>query len=88
MPLEFKVQSGKKTVEIWLTNAEKDNEDLRDQLKLLYQKYKRQGYLVITFQSGNENLADLTGALLTTNRRRMAEQTTGRSNQQTVSLSM
>ena len=88
MPLEFKVQSGKKTVEIWLTNAEKDNEDLRDQLKLLYQKYKRQGYLVITFQSGNENLTDLTGALLTTNRRRMAEQTTGRSNQQTVSLSM
>lgn len=86
--MEFKVQSGKKTVEIWLTNAEKDNEDLRDQLKLLYQKYKRQGYLVITFQSGNENLADLTGALLTTNRRRMAEQTTGRSNQQTVSLSM
>ena len=86
--MEFKVQSGKKTVEIWLTNAEKDNEDLRDQLKLLYQKYKRQGYLVITFQSGNENLTDLTGALLTTNRRRMAEQTTGRSNQQTVSLSM
>lgn len=86
--MEFKVQDDSKIVEIWLTNAETDDEGLRKRLKPLYQTYKKQGYLVVTFQSGSENLADLTEALLTTNRRRMAEQTICRSDQQTASLSM
>lgn len=65
-----------------------DDEDLRKRLKLLYQKYKRQGYLMTTFQSGSENLTDLTGALLTANRRRMAEQMIYQSNQQTMRFAM
>ena len=72
--MEINIRDRDKLVEIWLTNAEKDDEDLQRRLRPLYQTCQKQGYLAAVFKSGNEGLTALTGTLLTSNRRRMANQ--------------
>lgn len=71
--MEIHVRDGSKLVEVWLTNSEKRNVELREQLKPLYQKYKEKDYLVAVFESGEQDLTELTSGLLCDHRRRAAQ---------------
>lgn len=71
--MQMSVKEESKTVEIWLTRAERDDPVFRESLKPLYKKYREQKYLVAVFLSGDEDLYDLTRDLLLFNRRRSAE---------------
>ncbi len=63
--MEINVCEKKKVVEIWLANAEKDGTDLSN----LYARYSSRDYLVAVFESGEEDLVDLTAGLLIHNQR-------------------
>ena len=71
--MEITVRDDLELVEVWLTNEEKQNEALREKLKLLYREYKEKKYLVAVFQSGERDLADATSDLLCYNRKRLAQ---------------
>ena len=71
--MEINVRDEKQLVEIWLTNAEKNDRVLRESLKPIYDKYKKRKYLVAVFESGGKNLYQGTLDLLSYNRRRCAE---------------
>ena len=45
------VQDDEKYVEIWLTNAESQDTDLRESLKPLCKEYKQKKYRVVIFSS-------------------------------------
>ncbi len=60
-------------VTIWLTNAEKQDEQIQKRLKRIYESFKLTGYKVAVFYSGTENLADVTSDLICYNRKRIAE---------------
>lgn len=66
--MEINVCEKKKVVEIWLANAEKDGTDLSN----LYARYSSRGYLVAVFESGEEDLVDLTAGLLIHNQKKLA----------------
>lgn len=66
--MEITVNDGKKLVEVWLTNAEKNDSALRESLPHMYREYKRKGYLVAVFESGSSDLYDSTLSLLLHNR--------------------
>ncbi len=53
MHLEMNVRDDKKIVEIWLTNAEKNDPVLRESLKDVYAKYKAKKYSGGRFESGS-----------------------------------
>ena len=71
--MEMNVRDDKKIVEIWLTNAEKNDPVLRESLKDVYAKYKAKEYLVAVFESGSADLYQYTRDLLIYNRRRSAQ---------------
>ncbi len=71
--MEMNVRDDKKQVEIWLTNAEKNDLRIQTQLKDIYAEYKEKNYLVAVYQSGNRDLYESTLALLAYNKRRVAE---------------
>ena len=71
--MEMNVRDDKKIVEIWLTNAEKNDPVLRESLKDVYAKYKVKKYLVAVFESGSADLYQCTRDLLIYNRRRSAQ---------------
>ena len=71
--MEFHVKDESKLVEIWLTNAEKGDLQLRERLKPLYREYKEKDYLVAVFESGTQDLTELTSGLLCDHRRRSAQ---------------
>lgn len=58
-------------VEIWLTNSEKNDPKVHEQLNLLYAKYKE--YFVAVFKSGEGNLNELTSDLICYNRKKIAQ---------------
>ncbi len=60
-------------VTVWLTNAEKQDEQIQKRLKRIYESFKLTGYKVAVFYSGTENLADVTSDLICYNRKRIAE---------------
>ena len=66
--MEINVNESKKLVEVWLTNAEKNDSALRENLPAMYREYKNKGYLVVVFESGSANLFDNTLSLLLHNR--------------------
>lgn len=72
--MEINVRDDRKIVEVWLTNQEKQDEALREQLKDLYQQYREKKYLVAVYMSGDLNLTEETSALLCYNQKRLAEQ--------------
>ena len=86
--MEIKVREDTRLVEIWLTNAEKQDADLRKQLKPLYQEYYNKKYLVAVFQSGGHDLADATADLLCHNRKRLAEAAARQEKQQGTVMGM
>ena len=71
--MEINVRRESKIVEIWLTKEEKQDTALLEKLKPMYQNYKEQGYMTVVFESGAQNLWDMTSALLCYNRRRIAQ---------------
>lgn len=71
--MEIHVRDGSKLVEVWLTNSEKRDVELRERLKPLYREYKKSDYLVAVFESGEQDLTELTSGLLCDHRRRTAQ---------------
>ena len=65
------MKESSKIVEVWLTREEKRDANLRDRLKDIYQEYKARKFLVAVFESGEQNLEELTGSLLGYNRKRI-----------------
>ena len=66
--MEIQVNDSDKIVEIWLSNAEKEDVALRDSLKPIYSAYKIKKYKVAVFESGEADLFDETKELLLHNR--------------------
>ena len=71
--LEITVRQRQRIVEIWLTNAEKNDEKLRDALKGIYDEYHKKKYLVAVYESGKHDLYQNTLALLAYNKKRIEE---------------
>ena len=71
--MEMHIKEDNHIVEIWLTKAEKQDTVLQEKLKSLYNKYRKEKYLVAVFISGEGDLYEGTKALLTYNKRRCAE---------------
>ena len=86
--MEINVNDETKIVEIWLTKAEQEDAGLREQLKPLYQKYKAKKYMVAQFESGDQDLEDITGALLVYNRNRSAQLEVEREKQHGMAMNM
>ncbi|HIY21233.1 MAG TPA: hypothetical protein H9841_04945 [Candidatus Flavonifractor merdigallinarum] len=70
----MEVREQSRTVELWLTQEEKNDPAFRDGLKPIYEKYRAEKYLVAVFLPGEENLYQQTRDLLVYNRRKLAEQ--------------
>ena len=86
--MEINVRDSSKIVEIWLTKEEKQDVNLRDRLKDMYQEYKAKKYLVAVFESGEQNLEELTGSLLGYNRKRIVQLEMEREKQQSMAMTM
>lgn len=71
--MEIRVRDNKQLVEVWLSNAEKNDTSLREGLKRLYDEYKKKKYLVAVFESGEGALYQSTLELLSYNKQRCAE---------------
>ena len=63
-----------KIAEIWLTRADQQDEALQMSLKDQYAQWKRKGYMVAVYHSGNGDLYQQTCDLLAYNKQRSAEQ--------------
>ena len=62
-----------KIVEIWLTQAEQEDEALHQTLQKLYQDYSQRKFKIAQFHSGAGSLYNATRDLLLFNRKRIAE---------------
>ena len=60
-------------VEIWLSNAEKNDKQIRDSLQGVFDKYKKKKYMVAVFESGEKDLYQGTLDLLAYNRKLSAQ---------------
>jgi len=67
-PIELQVHDREHIIEIWLTSAEKKDQQLWQLLQPLYNIYKKQNYNVAVFYSGQRDLFDSTAGLLLHNR--------------------
>ena len=71
--MELNIDNEARTVEIWLNRKEKQDPALRRQLRVLCRAFAEEKYLAAVYQSGDRDLAQLTGDLLCYNRKRIAE---------------
>jgi len=71
-------------VEIWLSNAEKNDKQLRDRLQLIYDKYRKKKYMVAVFESGEKDLYQGTLDLLAYNRKLSAQKQVQRDKQRAM----
>ena len=71
--MEICINDERKTVEVWLSNEEKNNPAVRHRLKPLYAEYAEKKYTVAVFMSGSQDLYSLTSDLLCYNRKHIAE---------------
>ena len=69
--MEMNVLDKTKDVEIWLTKAEKNDPQLRAQLKDVYAEWKKKSYLVAVYESGDKDLYQSTLDLLAYNKKRL-----------------
>ena len=86
--MEVNVRDSSKIVEVWLTREEKQDVNLRERLKPLYQEYKAKEFLVAVFESGEQNLEELTGSLLGYNRKRVVQLEMEREKRQGMAMTM
>ena len=82
------MRDSNKIVEVWLTREEKQDANLRERLKPLYQEYKAKKFLVAVFESGEQNLEELTGSLLGYNRKRAVQLEMEREKRQGMAMTM
>lgn len=71
--MEMNVKDDKQIVEIWLSNAEKNDKQIRDSLQVVFDKYKKKKYMVAVFESGEKDLYQGTLDLLSYNRKLSAQ---------------
>ena len=71
--MEISINDERRTVEIWLSNEEKNDPAVQQRLKPLYAEYAEKKYTVAVFMSGSQDLYSLTSDLLCYNRKRIAE---------------
>lgn len=71
--MELNVHDNTKIVEVWLTNAEKNDMAVQARLNDLYAEYKEKKYTVAVFHSGSGDLYQSTRDLLVYNKRKCAE---------------
>ena len=71
-------------VEIWLSNAEKNDKQLRDSLQVVFDKYKKKKYMVAVFESGEKDLYQGTLDLLAYNRKLSAQKQVQRDKQRAM----
>lgn len=62
--MKIKIHDEKKYVSFWLTKEEKEKPEVWKSLKNEFSKWKAKKYEVVIFESGNENLIELTASLL------------------------
>ncbi len=71
--MELRVHQNMKIVEVWLTQKERENKELQEQLVQMYQEYTAKKFKVAQFHSGTDDLYTATRDLLLFNRKRIAE---------------
>ena len=71
--MELKVHDNTKIVEVWMTNAEKNDPAVQARMKDLYAKYKEKKYTVAVFHSGGGDLYQSIHDLLAYNKKKCAE---------------
>lgn len=71
--MEINIYNDKKTVEVWLTQTERDDPAVKESLKPMYQAYVSKKYTVAVFFSGAGDLYQQTSDLVCYNRKRLAE---------------
>ena len=86
--LEINIRDSNQIVEVWLTREEKQDINIRESLKPLYQEYKAKKFLVAVFESGEQNLEELTGSLLGYNRKRTVQLEMEREKQQGLAMTI
>lgn len=57
---------------VWLTNEEKDDEQVREKLLPLMAEYKAKKYKFVIYESGSRDLLEQTKGLLSHNKNLMA----------------
>ena len=62
--MQLDIHPEKKLVCIWLTKAESADTSAQEQLGPLYDRFRKQKFLVAVFRSGGQDLTDLTSELL------------------------
>ena len=71
--MEINIREDRKIVDIWLTQAEKNDPVIKEQLKEIYAKYAHTQYTVAVFFCGPNTLYDQTKALIQHNKRLEAQ---------------
>ena len=71
--LELIVHEKDKIAEIYLTRSERQDPELRMQLREVFAHFRKAKYTVAVFESGDGDLYESTLALLAWNKRRSAE---------------
>ncbi len=66
--MQIEVNEQFRFASVWLTNDEKENLDVLNALQPLIEKYKAMKYRFVVFQSGTQNLLELTQGLLAHNK--------------------
>lgn len=66
--MEINVNGRAGIVEIWLTNSEKSDAEMRASLKPVYEQYKAKKYTVTVFESGAGDLHGGLAGLVLNNR--------------------
>ena len=67
--MEIYEQAEKRIVEIWMTNADRQDKQLCDSVKQACARWKQQGLLPIIYFSGEKDLYEQTFALLERNKK-------------------
>ena len=86
--MEINIRDSSKIVEVWLTREEKQDINIRERLKPLYQECKTKKFLVAVFESGEQDLEELTGSLLAYNRKRAVQMEVEREKRQGMAMTM
>ena len=67
------IKENQKIIQIFLSSDEKNNDIVRRQAETICDEYSAQGYSVVIYFSGSQNLFSATSRLLLYNRKKFAE---------------
>lgn len=71
--MEINAHEESKLVDIWLSHEDQASQEIQERLQKIYRRCAEEKYTVAVFYSGQQDLAEETGALLRYNHRRSAE---------------